>query len=150
MFPESSWSERENSANADGYGPDTVTDYNGHVCGHSPDIFGLFADTGAARTRTVLGLNPSQTANFPSENEEIGNHRTDSAQKPAESERKMKFPVVIRHRREKATIYGKTAAFPFYRIAPDSLQGLWQAPRSGVFHLFGSLNRRKTEGAGIG
>ena len=29
----------------------------------------------------------------------------------------MKFPVVIRHRGEKAKIYGKTPAYPFYRLA---------------------------------
>ncbi len=28
----------------------------------------------------------------------------------------MKFPVVIRHRREKATIYGKSENYPFYRV----------------------------------
>ena len=29
----------------------------------------------------------------------------------------MKFPVIIRHRGEKAKIYGKTAGYPFYRLA---------------------------------
>jgi hypothetical protein len=28
----------------------------------------------------------------------------------------MKFPVIIRHRREKATIYGKSAGYAFYRL----------------------------------
>jgi hypothetical protein len=28
----------------------------------------------------------------------------------------MEFPVVIRHRREKATIYGKSENYPFYRV----------------------------------
>ena len=28
----------------------------------------------------------------------------------------MKFPIVIRHRREKATIYGKSESYPFYRL----------------------------------
>jgi hypothetical protein len=55
---------------------------------------------------------------FHSEYGEQGVYRTDSAQIPAESEnRKMKFPVVIRHRSEKAKIYGKTPAYPFYRLA---------------------------------
>jgi hypothetical protein len=55
---------------------------------------------------------------FHSEYGEQGVYRTDSAQIPAESEnRKMKFPVVIRHRSEKTKIYGKTPAYPFYRLA---------------------------------
>ena len=28
----------------------------------------------------------------------------------------MKFPVIVRHRREKATIYGKSANYAFYRL----------------------------------
>jgi integrase len=28
----------------------------------------------------------------------------------------MKFPVIVRHRREKATIYGKSPGYPFYRV----------------------------------
>jgi len=30
--------------------------------------------------------------------------------------RKMKCPVIIRHRREKATIYGKSPGYDFYRL----------------------------------
>ncbi len=29
----------------------------------------------------------------------------------------MKFPVIVKHRRAEATIYGKTPAYPFYRLA---------------------------------
>ena len=28
----------------------------------------------------------------------------------------MKFPVRIKHRKQEAVIYGKTAAYPFYRL----------------------------------
>ena len=65
------------------------------------------------------GSNPCRTANFPSEAGGNSVYRTDSAQNPAESEtqtRKMKFPVIVRHRREKATIYGKSANYAFYRL----------------------------------
>lgn len=63
----------------------------------------------------VHGSNPCRTATFPEETEVA---RTDSAQIPAESEaKKMKFPLVVRHRKAEATIYGKTAKYPFYRLA---------------------------------
>ncbi|PYJ55678.1 MAG: hypothetical protein DME24_24385 [Verrucomicrobia bacterium] len=45
-------------------------------------------------------------------------NRTDSAQKPPESEAKsMRFPVIIRHRKAEAKIYGKSKSYPFYRVA---------------------------------
>ena len=44
--------------------------------------------------------------------------RTDSAQKPPESGAKsMRFPVIIRHRKAEAKIYGKSKNYPFYRVA---------------------------------
>src|SRR5947209_2885277 len=44
--------------------------------------------------------------------------RTDSAQKPAESEsQKVKLPKVIRHRRAEVTIYSRKESYPFYRLA---------------------------------
>jgi len=44
--------------------------------------------------------------------------RTDGAQKPPESGAKsMRFPVIIRHRKAEAKIYGKSKNYPFYRVA---------------------------------
>jgi hypothetical protein len=40
--------------------------------------------------------------------------RTDCAQNPGESERKLKFPVVIKHPRAEARIYDKSKAYQFY------------------------------------
>jgi integrase len=49
---------------------------------------------------------------------ECGQSRTDSAQISGSSPRKkMTFPVRVKHRKQEAVIYGKTAAYPFYRLA---------------------------------
>jgi hypothetical protein len=73
---------------------------------------------GSDENTLKVGSNPCRTANNTNVFEGIGESRTDSAQKTAESETpKMKFPKVIRHRRSEVTIYGKKSNYPFYRIA---------------------------------
>lgn len=65
----------------------------------------------------VVGSTPATRTSFAEENEVSSKSRTDSAQNPTESEAKgLKFPKVIRHRKEEATIYGKKANYPFYRV----------------------------------
>lgn len=67
-----------------------------------------------------VGSNPIPSANNAEENEGFPFSRTETAQKTAQSGVKMKFPVIIRHRRQKVTIYGKTPGYPLYRIAYHS------------------------------
>jgi integrase len=54
---------------------------------------------------------------FIEENEGFSESRTDSAQHSAVSARKVKFPHIVHFRTLTATIYGKSAAYPFYRMA---------------------------------
>jgi len=54
---------------------------------------------------------------FIGENEDISVSRTDSPQKSAVSICKVKFPHKVPFRKLTATIYGKSAAYPFYRMA---------------------------------
>jgi integrase len=54
---------------------------------------------------------------FHCENECFENGRTDSAQLSTASPRKVKFPHIVRFRTLTATIYGRTANYPFYRLA---------------------------------
>ncbi len=67
------------------------------------------------------GSSPLSRTNFAEENDELYISRTDSAQIPGDlgnaRSGKMRFPVKVRHRKAEATIYGKTAAYPFYRIS---------------------------------
>lgn len=68
----------------------------------------------------LQGSNPCRAANFPEENELSGKSRTDSAQNAAESESEdnVRFPKRIKHRgKVLAVIYGKSKAYPFYRVA---------------------------------
>jgi hypothetical protein len=53
---------------------------------------------------------------FIEENEGFSESRTDSAQDSAAPARKMKFPHNIRFRNLTATIYGRSEAYPFYRM----------------------------------
>lgn len=63
------------------------------------------------------GSNPCRTANLSPKSGDFQNHRTDSAQETGESEAKVKFPKVVRHRKAEVTIYGKKPNYPFYRLA---------------------------------
>ena len=36
---------------------------------------------------------------------------------PADSGRKMRFPVTVKHRRAEAVIYAKSKSYPYYRVA---------------------------------
>ncbi len=65
----------------------------------------------------VTGSNPVSRTIFSEQNEGFYCYRTDSAQIPSHNEPKVKFPVTIRHRQAKATIYGRTEGYPFYRVA---------------------------------
>ena len=68
--------------------------------------------------RVEVGSIPTLSATFIEENERLEKADTDLAQKPAESgKRKVKFPQVIKHRKAEATIYGKSAQYPRYRLA---------------------------------
>ena len=72
----------------------------------------------AAVNRVVVGSSPTSGANFSEEIEDFENHRTNPAQNPPDLERpRVRFPKVIRFRREEATIYGKKPKYPYYRIA---------------------------------
>jgi integrase len=55
---------------------------------------------------------------FPQENEWSASTDTVSTQKPAESEKSLKFPKRIKHRgKALATIYGRSKSYPQYRVA---------------------------------
>ena len=54
---------------------------------------------------------------FIGETEGVLDTRTDSAQVLGVSTPKMKFPLIVPFRKFTATIYGKSAAYPFYRMA---------------------------------
>ncbi len=72
----------------------------------------------AAVNREVEGSSPSSGAIFSNEIEGFDKFRTNPAQVLAPLERpKVRFPKVIQHRRITATIYGKKANYPFYRLA---------------------------------
>lgn len=61
---------------------------------------------------------PTFGANFSLENEAFHKSRTDSAQNLSKTKpRAVKFPHTINHRGSKVKIYGKSEAFPFYRIS---------------------------------
>lgn len=63
------------------------------------------------------GSSPSRGTTFPGRNEEIEADDTFSAQNEPESGAKVRFPKTIKHRRAEATIYGKSKAYPFFRVA---------------------------------
>ena len=54
---------------------------------------------------------------FIGETEGLLDTRTDSAQVLEVSTPKMKFPLIVPFRKFTATIYSKSAAYPFYRMA---------------------------------
>ena len=66
-----------------------------------------------------MGSNPTPSANFPSNDGNLGGCDTETTQKTSQSgEEQMRFPKRIRHRGQVlATIYAKTKAFPAYRLA---------------------------------
>ena len=76
----------------------------------------------AAVNREVVGSSPTFGANFTRESDKEGLGRTDSAQNPGGFENilpssgKMKFPVKVSFRKAEVKIYGKSAAYPFYRL----------------------------------
>ena len=53
---------------------------------------------------------------FTEENDSSPSSRTDFAQNSAKPERKMKFPVRVKHRRAEVVIYGKTENYRYYRL----------------------------------
>ncbi len=74
----------------------------------------------AAVNRGVVGSSPTSGANFIEGIEDPQSFDTDPAQISEGSGariRKVKFPVTIEHRRFSAKIYGKSVAYPFYRVA---------------------------------
>ena len=71
----------------------------------------------AAVNREVVGSSPTSGANFIEENEGFSESRTDPAQHSAASTRKVKFPHTVGFRKLTATIYGRSEAYPFYRMA---------------------------------
>ena len=66
------------------------------------------------------GSSPLSRTTFTEESDRVDLCRTDSAQIPGCLENthpgKMKFPVKVRYRKAEAKIYGKSAAYPFYRL----------------------------------
>jgi len=65
----------------------------------------------------VLGSSPSRGTSITEENRASGDYRTDSAQNQVESERgNLRFPKTVRHRKAECRIYGKSKAYPFYRV----------------------------------
>jgi integrase len=74
-------------------------------------------DLGSGSVR-IRGSSPLARTINSNETGEIGIDRTNSAHILTGTERpKVRFPKVIRYRRAKATIYGKTKKYPFYRLA---------------------------------
>jgi hypothetical protein len=78
----------------------------------------------AAVNRVVVGSSPTFGANLTVETQQVSQNteicRTDSAQNRGDSGNalsgKMKFPVKVTFRKAEAKIYGKSAAYPFYRL----------------------------------
>jgi len=78
----------------------------------------------AAVNRVVVGSSPTFGANLTVETQQVNQNseifRTDSAQNQGDSgdapSGKMKFPVKVTFRKAEAKIYGKSAAYPFYRL----------------------------------
>ena len=78
----------------------------------------------AAVNRVVVGSSPTFGAILSPENQQVVKtseiSRTDSAQKQGGSEKnasgKMKFPVTVTFRKAEVKIYGKSEAYPFYRL----------------------------------
>lgn len=70
----------------------------------------------------AIGSSPTFGANFTRETSEATVSRTESAQNPggsaetAPASGKMKFPVKVSFRKAEVKIYGKSAAYPFYRL----------------------------------
>jgi integrase len=60
---------------------------------------------------------PTSGATFPKENDGFDLPRTDRAQNSPDSGAKVKFPVHVKHRKQEAVIYGRTAGYDFYRVA---------------------------------
>jgi integrase len=77
-----------------------------------------------AVNRRVVGSSPTFGANFPQQNADSASSDTVSTQETPESEgRGLKFPKAVKHRgKQLATIYGKSKAYPQYRVA-WSVQG---------------------------
>ena len=78
----------------------------------------------AAVNRVVVGSSPTFGAILTVENQQVKQNseicRTDSAQNPGDSDGvpsgKVKFPVKVTFRKAEAKIYGKSEAYPFYRL----------------------------------
>ena len=66
----------------------------------------------------IHGSNPCRTAIYYNENEGQTNLCTEFAQNPARpADKRMRFPVTIRHRTSKAKIYAPAGKFAYYRVA---------------------------------
>ena len=66
----------------------------------------------------IHGSNPCRTAKLSNENEGSADVCTEFAQQPARTaDRRVRFPVTIRHRASKAKIYAPAGKFAYYRVA---------------------------------
>ena len=66
----------------------------------------------------IHGSNPCRTANLINENDGSVDVCTEFAQQPARTaDRRVRFPVTIRHRTSKAKIYAPAGKFAYYRVA---------------------------------
>ncbi len=95
----------------------------------------------AAVNRGVVGSSPTSGASFTAENESFDAARTVPAQNSEElggRTRKVKFPLTIEHRRFLAKIYGKSVAYPFYRVA-------YKAGGKRVVRSFSEFSEAKAE-----
>ena len=86
----------------------------------------------------VAGSNPVAPTILIEENAESLTFRTDSAHISGTSGRKMKFPVIIKHRRSEATIYAKSEKYSYYRLA-------YSAAGKRIVRSFATYSEAKTE-----
>jgi integrase len=88
------------------------------------------------------GSSPLSRTIFPSEADKFLISRTDSAQNPGGIDKShtgtMRFPVKITYRKAEAKIYGKSAAYPFYRVC-------YYAAGKRHVRSFSTYNEAKTE-----
>ena len=65
----------------------------------------------------MAGCEPAINTHFTEQNEDFENSRTVIAQNSVEiGTRKVKFPQTIRHHKARATIYGKTPGYRYYKV----------------------------------
>jgi hypothetical protein len=86
----------------------------------------------------IKDSNPVAPTIFSKENEEGLTSRTDFAQNLEASDRKMKFPFKVRHRRVEAVIYAKTQTYPYYRL-------MYRAAGKRIVRSFATLSEARKE-----